>query len=294
MSELVSDYVKYAEKTGQHIERAVEICESADAVKEETKAINRKKSIQTGHTAGGPAGGRCYKLTAVCVLLLLYVPLLSAVTVLWIKYNNLNREKDQLQTSNNNLNIERDQLQTSLNKLKNEKNQLQFQKDQLLWHRDQLQLQRDQLVSQRDQLQNETSRLQNVLLKLGWRFFSENIYYINTAKRTWNDSKQDCITRGANLVTINSREEQEFISTHFNGTEAWIGLTDRVTEGEFKWVDDSPLTTAFWWNGEPNDYEQNEDCAITNYRHAKYNISTWADYPCLYAVAGICEMKIFN
>lgn len=55
MSELVSDYVEYAEKTGQRIERAVEICESADAVrghylKEETKAINRKKSIQTGHT----------------------------------------------------------------------------------------------------------------------------------------------------------------------------------------------------------------------------------------------------
>ncbi|KAG7313937.1 hypothetical protein KOW79_022433 [Hemibagrus wyckioides] len=268
MSELASDYVNYTERRGQHMEKKVEI------------TTNIKKSTQTGHTAGGPAGGRSFRLTAVCVLLLLYVLLLIAVTVLWVKYNNLNREKDQLQISNNNLNIEKDQLQSNLNHMKNEKKQLQFQKDQLLWHR--------------DELQQERSILQIALLKLGWRFFSPRIYTISTEKKSWEESRQDCIKKEADLVIINSREEQEFISKYFNGTEAWIGLTDSVTEGQFKWVDGSQLTTKFWWEGEPNDFGQKEDCVITGFKNAKSNISSWADFSCDRAVAGICEMKLFN
>ncbi|XP_060744746.1 CD209 antigen-like [Tachysurus vachellii] len=144
-----------------------------------------------------------------------------------------------------------------------------------------------------DQLEKERSALHKVLLNLGWRVFRQNIYYISTVKKNWNESRQDCIKRGADLVIINSTEEQEFISKYSNGTEAWIGLNDTDTEGTFKWVDGSPLTTKFWWNGEPNDYG-NEDCVITGFRKAEFNISTWADYPCDHLLAGICEMKIFN
>ncbi|XP_047672621.1 CD209 antigen-like protein C [Tachysurus fulvidraco] len=150
---------------------------------------------------------------------------------------------------------------------------------------------------EKDQLEKERSALHKVLLNLGsvlgWRVFRQNIYYISTEIKSWNESRQDCIKRGADLVIINSTEEQGFISKYSNGTEAWIGLTDTDTEGAFKWVDGSPLTTEFWWNGEPNDYE-NEDCVITGYTKAKSNISTWADYPCNHPVVGICEMKIFN
>ncbi|KAK2865593.1 hypothetical protein Q7C36_001649 [Tachysurus vachellii] len=242
MSELVSDYANYVETRGRRTERVVEIFKNADAerghdLKEEK--INSKKSIQTGQT-GFTAGGRCYKLTAVCVLLLLlYVLLLTAITVLWIQNNKLNREKDQLQSSYSNLNIERDHLQTR------------------------------------------------------WRFFDKSVYNISTVKKNWWETRQDCIKRGADLVIINSTEEQEFISKNFAGTESWIGLTDTGTEGTFKWVDDSPLTTKFWWTGEPNDYG-NEDCVITGFRNAEPNISTWADYACNHLLAGICEMKIFN
>ncbi|GAA6084606.1 uncharacterized protein LOC113660592 [Tachysurus ichikawai] len=280
MSELVSDYANYVETRGRRTERVVEIFKNADA--------ERGHDLKEEKINRFTAGGRCYKLTAVCVLLLLlYVLLLTAVTVLWIQNNKLNREKDQLQTSYSNLNIERDHLQTSLNNVKSEKNQLKFQKDQLLSHKDQLEL-------QRNQLQNETSRLEKIILILGWRFFNKSIYNISTVKKSWGGTRQDCIKRGADLVIINSTEEQEFISEYSNGTPAWIGLTDTDTEGTFKWVDGSLLTTEFWWNKEPNDYEQAEDCVITGYTKAKSNISTWADFPCDFPVVGICEMKIFN
>ncbi|KAL6455525.1 hypothetical protein MHYP_G00360650 [Metynnis hypsauchen] len=126
----------------------------------------------------------------------------------------------------------------------------------------------------------------------GWRYFSSSLYYISTETKSWSENRQDCRVRGADLVIINSREEQEFISKEFGSTEAWIGLTDSQSEDVWKWVDDSALTTKFWFKGEPNDYGGNEDCAVTGYKGAgSERVSIWADFPCNHPVVGICEKK---
>ncbi|XP_060771616.1 C-type lectin domain family 4 member E-like [Neoarius graeffei] len=166
----------------------------------------------------------------------------------------------------NNLNTENNQLQTSYTNLTTER-------DQLLW---------------------EKFGLYSVLHRLGWRVFRSSIYYISTERKNWTESRQDCTERGADLVIINSREEQGFIRKYFSSTEAWIGLTDSKREGDFKWVDGSPLTTQFWLPGEPNDAVIGEDCVVTIFRVAKSTLSTWVDYPCGVAVAWIYEMKMFS
>uniref|UniRef100_W5K5L4 C-type lectin domain-containing protein n=1 Tax=Astyanax mexicanus TaxID=7994 RepID=W5K5L4_ASTMX len=119
----------------------------------------------------------------------------------------------------------------------------------------------------------------------GWKYFSSSIYYITAVKTNWEKSRDDCRKRGADLLIINSREEQ------FGRNEAWLGLTDAVTEGVWKWVDGSALTTEFWAKGEPNNYE-NDDCAITGFKKASSNILVWADFPCGHPVFGICEKRL--
>ncbi|XP_045070728.1 von Willebrand factor A domain-containing protein 7-like [Coregonus clupeaformis] len=42
----------------------------------------------------------------------------------------------------------------------------------------------------------------------GWRKFGCSCYDISTESKTWNDSKQDCLGRGTDLVIINSKEER--------------------------------------------------------------------------------------
>ncbi|XP_047671729.1 C-type lectin domain family 4 member M-like [Tachysurus fulvidraco] len=101
---------------------------------------------------------RCYRLTAVCVLLLCIL-LLTAVTVLFIKYNNLTLERDQLQSSYNNLTLERDQLQTSYNNLTLERDQLQTSYSNLTIERNQVETNYNNLIIERDQLQTSYNNL---------------------------------------------------------------------------------------------------------------------------------------
>ncbi|XP_072526462.1 C-type lectin domain family 17, member A-like [Salminus brasiliensis] len=146
-----------------------------------------------------------------------------------------------------------------------------------------------------EELQQELDKLQKSLSEQkrntfrGLTYFNFSLYYI-TPKKNWTESRKDCQERGTDLVIINSREEQEFINKEFGTFAAWIGLTDLETEGDWKWVDGSALTTKFWANGEPNSFEGEEDCGATGYKGPV--LLTWADYPCSLTIVGICEVFI--
>ncbi|MCI4395046.1 hypothetical protein PGIGA_G00175880, partial [Pangasianodon gigas] len=85
-------------------------------------------------------------------------------------------------------------------------------------------------------------------------------------------------------------QSQEFIIKQLGNNEAWIGLSDRDTEGVWKWVDGTRLTTAYWGDGEPNN-AGDEDCAeILGFPDRK----SWNDRLCLAQLSWICEKSAFQ
>ncbi|XP_019210913.2 C-type lectin domain family 2 member B-like [Oreochromis niloticus] len=86
-----------------------------------------------------------------------------------------------------------------------------------------------------------------------WTRFGSSCYFKSTESKTWSDSRRDCQDKGADLVMINSKEEQEFINELNMRGESWIGLERTSQKHEWKWVDGSLLTEMFWAPGKQND-----------------------------------------
>ncbi|XP_038854989.1 CD209 antigen-like protein D [Salvelinus namaycush] len=124
----------------------------------------------------------------------------------------------------------------------------------------------------------------------GWKKFECSWYFLSNEEKTWGESRQDCLERGADLVIINSKEEQEFLFTFKK--RVWIGLTDRETEKTWKWVDGTPLTTEYWNDKQPDseDPSGEEDCVEI---HKDWTpLKAWNDMSCDRKLNWICE-KVF-
>ncbi|XP_036789851.1 C-type lectin domain family 4 member E-like [Oncorhynchus mykiss] len=185
----------------------------------------------------------------------------------------MTEERNQLQSSNNNLTKERDHLQTSYNTLTKE--------------RDQLQTSYNTLTKERDQLTNCKQTCPE-----GWQKFESSWYFLSTETKTWKESRQDCLKRGADLVIINSDMEQEFLFKLKK--RVWIGLTDSVSEGTWKWVDGTPLTNPRYWNDhqpDSGDPSGEEDC-VEIHKDWIFPLKAWNDMPCDWKLNWICEKVV--
>lgn len=86
--------------------------------------------------------------------------------------------------------------------------------------------------------------------------FNGHSYYRSTGSMTWTDARQACLNMGGHLVTSTTLAENNFLFSLWpNG---WIGLTDEVSEGTWRWVTGEPFTWSNWNGGEPNN-AGNED-----------------------------------
>ncbi|MFN9062997.1 MAG: lectin-like protein, partial [Pseudanabaena sp.] len=86
-----------------------------------------------------------------------------------------------------------------------------------------------------------------------------NVIYNGHAYRfsnstSWTGAQAEAQAIGANLVTINDASEQTFINTNFNANSGfyYIGLTDQVQEGQWKWISGETAPYTNWYPGEPN------------------------------------------
>ncbi|XP_028910279.1 C-type lectin domain family 4 member E [Ornithorhynchus anatinus] len=125
----------------------------------------------------------------------------------------------------------------------------------------------------------------------GWKHFQSHCYFFSSDTLTWSSSRLNCTGMGAQLVVINSQEEQEFIfQSKPRRREFFLGLTDKHVEGKWTWVDGTPYdpSRSFWDLGEPNNIVGVEDCATT--RDSPNAKETWNDVTCFSFHYRICEM----
>jgi len=86
--------------------------------------------------------------------------------------------------------------------------------------------------------------------------YNGHSYYRSTGNATWTTARTNCSNMGGHLVTITTSGEQSFIYGLW--PSGWIGLTDEVTEGTWRWVTGETYSYKNWNSGEPNN-AGNED-----------------------------------
>ncbi|XP_026075389.1 C-type lectin domain family 6 member A-like [Carassius auratus] len=255
------------------IEKEVDIYVSAEAVrdmkhkKDKEDFDNQTPTTQTPQLTGSDSVRKRSSRAAVVCLVLLCVLLLTAVIVLCV---TLTQERQQLISKNENLINEREQLILKNTNLTDE---------------------REQLILK---ITNLTSELWTCV---NWTCYQSSFYYMSKENKTWTESRRYCTERGADLIIINNRQEQDFIHNMSGNGIFYIGLTDREVEGTWKWVDNTThvLTSGFWAQGEPNGNQQyDEDCVVTVAVPPPEwsNRVGWLDVACNKPYQWICEKRI--
>ncbi|XP_049419305.1 CD209 antigen-like [Epinephelus fuscoguttatus] len=142
----------------------------------------------------------------------------------------------------------------------------------------------------------------------GWTLFERKCYYFSSRMLTWSSSRAWCQTQGGDLLVINSEPEQSFVlessrtlESSSSSSRLWIGLTDAQEEGEWSWVDGSPVSSdlQFWLNRpglgtEPDDWKLDdplgEDCGHID--TSENTLESWMDGSCNKPYRWICENNV--
>lgn len=127
----------------------------------------------------------------------------------------------------------------------------------------------------------------------GWTQYGNRCFLYNNHQMTWSQAQRICQTINANLASVHSYEEYQFIrgvissATHESGL-TWIGGSDAQQEGYWFWMDGTRFTFTQWCQGEPNNHRGNEHCLLVNFSGSK----CWNDGTCDSRFPFICVRVI--
>ncbi|KAG5842473.1 C-type lectin domain family 2 member B-like isoform X1 [Anguilla rostrata] len=122
---------------------------------------------------------------------------------------------------------------------------------------------------------------------VGYVQFTSRCYHFSSEKDDWFNSRKLCKRQGADLVVIDTMEEQVFVHSHYTHSKYWIGLRNSSEERTWLWVDGSQLDVGYWDDGEPNNLGLNEDC-VHGYKDLNA-LKNWNDIKCDNHFNWVCE-----
>ncbi|XP_076610395.1 uncharacterized protein LOC143335116 [Chaetodon auriga] len=253
-------------------EKEVEIYESVDAAGGDDAELDLHEAGL--HKQKNPAAAHRRPVSAAVVCLgVLCLLLLTGIILLSIYYISVTLTKDQ--------------LQANFNKLSDSHIQLQGNYSGMALNNSRLQSSYEAVSKNHSQLQEEVKQLKGKIegrrCPEGWRKFGCSCYFKYSQRTSWQSSRNQCQNKEADLVVINSKEEQKFVIELSEKDESWIGLEEtwKSTRWVWEWVDGSPLTQTFWASGLQNDGNQYAACCD---QQGKLTQRKYHDY-----TSGICE-----
>ena len=104
--------------------------------------------------------------------------------------------------------------------------------------------------------------------------FGGHHYLLTSGSGDWESMRAEALSKGGDLVAINTLSEQNFLAQHFGSASYWIGYTDAAIEGTWVWSNGDPSGYTNWAPGEPNESPPSEDFAILDVEES----SQWNDW----------------
>lgn len=125
-----------------------------------------------------------------------------------------------------------------------------------------------------------------------WYSFQGRCFRYFATQMTWADAELYCVSKGANLVSIHSHEEQNFVRHLIKNVDpsegfAWIGLTDIQKRGAWMWSDGSAVDFVLWNIADTDPNNNEKQCIFSNYDI----VFQWGGSPCLYSHAFVCASR---
>ena len=97
-----------------------------------------------------------------------------------------------------------------------------------------------------------------------------------------------CKKMGGHLVYIETDEEMNFISKTFGDLRMWVGATDDLKEGDWRWLNGEKVSNKFWNTNEG--YMGRTENKMFHYKGKFYDVAEpWAN-----SRGFICEWELTN
>jgi len=115
----------------------------------------------------------------------------------------------------------------------------------------------------------------------GWSKFGNSCYKYFNEKKNWNDAERTCNEFGAQLTSIHSQDEADFIAGLLADLQEmdssvllWTWIGGLRSGNVFQWIDGSTFDFTYWRVNEPNNAGGNENCIHS------WTDNMWNDLPC--------------
>ena len=113
-------------------------------------------------------------------------------------------------------------------------------------------------------------------------------FQIINGSHTWHEAKLDAESNDGRLAVLNNRSKIElvdFLMSTSSYPHCWIGLTDEIDEGTWKWVNGTNLAMSQWASGQPAPSGTEDHAGYYHYPEP----NTWHDMPADFRLGYVLE-----